>query len=145
MFAHTSGLENALSLKCTESEPFILSTQTAPITNIVNRKKAAINCNILKFSWSIVFLFLGWCENYNDNIVDGKELQSEIDTYMSEYDKTSAARIQTEKDTVDNEDEDGWKTVSKKYLFIFVILRHIIIVILLTNGKLQNVNSNTIV
>lgn len=39
VFAHTSGLENALSLKCTESEPFILSTQSAPITNIVNRKK----------------------------------------------------------------------------------------------------------
>jgi len=58
--------------------------------------------------------FLGWCENYNDNIVDVKELQSEIDTYMSEYDKTAAARIQIEKETVDNEDEDGWKTVSKK-------------------------------
>jgi len=39
---------------------------------------------------------------------------------MSEYDKTSAARIQTEKDTVDNEDEDGWKTVSKKYFFFFL-------------------------
>ncbi|XP_060865098.1 ribosomal RNA-processing protein 7 homolog A [Metopolophium dirhodum] len=92
VFAHTSGLENALSLKCTESEPFILSTQSAPITNIVNR----------------------WCENYNDSIVDEKELQLEIDTYMSKYDKTSAARIQTEKETVDNEDEDGWKTVTKK-------------------------------
>jgi len=33
---------------------------------------------------------------------------------MAEYDKTSAARIQIEKETVDNEDEDGWKTVSKK-------------------------------
>lgn len=120
MFAHTSGLENALSLKCTESEPFMLSTQSAPITNIVQRKKANINCNIIKFNWSFVFLFLGWCENYNDNIVDEKELQSEIDTYMSEYDKTSAARIQTEKDTVDNEDEDGWKTVSKKYFFFFL-------------------------
>lgn len=63
------------------------------------------------------FLFLGWCENYNDNIVDEKELQLEIDTYMSNYDKTSAARVQTEKETVDNEDEDGWKTVTKKYFF----------------------------
>jgi len=64
---------------------------------------------------------------------------------MSEYDKTSAARIQTEKDTVDNEDEDGWKTVSKKYFFFFFeiyFLRQIIIVILLTNVKLQNANSN---
>lgn len=68
------------------------------------------------------FLFLGWCENYNNNIVDEKELQSEIDTYMLKYDKTSAARIQTEKETVDNEDEDGWKTVTKKYCF-FLIFR----------------------
>jgi len=33
---------------------------------------------------------------------------------MSEYDKKSAARVQLEKETVDNEDEDGWKTVTKK-------------------------------
>lgn len=38
VFVHTSGLDNALSLKCTEKEPFILSTQAAPITNLVNRK-----------------------------------------------------------------------------------------------------------
>lgn len=39
VFAHTSGLENALSLNCTESEPFILSTQSAPVLSIVSRKK----------------------------------------------------------------------------------------------------------
>jgi len=92
VFAHTSGLENALSLKCTENEPFILSTQSAPITNIVNR----------------------WCENYNDNIVDTKELQCEIDTFMGKYDQMSAERVQVEKETIDNEDDDGWKTVTKK-------------------------------
>lgn len=92
VFAHTTGLENALSLKCTESEPFILSTQAAPVTNIVNR----------------------WCENYNNSIVDVKELQSEIDTYMEKYDKMSAEQIRVEKDAVDDKDEDGWKTVTKK-------------------------------
>lgn len=43
VFAHASGLENALSLKCTENEPFILSTQAASIPNIVNRKKCIYN------------------------------------------------------------------------------------------------------
>lgn len=62
---------------------------------------------------------LGWCENYNNNIVDTKELQSEIDTYMANYDKISAKRIQVEKDANDNKDEDGWTTVTKKYNFIF--------------------------
>lgn len=38
VFVHTSGLDNALSLKCTEKEPFILSTLAAPITNVVKRK-----------------------------------------------------------------------------------------------------------
>lgn len=65
----------------------------------------------------MIFFLLGWCENYNDNIVDAKELQSEIDIYMAEYDNISAARIQVEKVTVDDEDEDGWKTVTKKYTF----------------------------
>jgi ribosomal RNA-processing protein 7 len=92
VFAHTTGLENALSLKCTENEPFILSTEAAPIRNVVDR----------------------WCENYNNNIVDAKELQSEIDAYIAEYDKASAERIQIEKDAVDAEDEDGWKTITKK-------------------------------
>jgi hypothetical protein len=38
VFAHTSGLEKALSMKYTESKPFILSTQASPVTNIVQRK-----------------------------------------------------------------------------------------------------------
>jgi hypothetical protein len=40
---------------------------------------------------------------------------------MAEYDKTSAERIQVEKETVDDEDEDGWKTVTKKYTVIIII------------------------
>lgn len=37
---------------------------------------------------------------------------------MSKYDKISAERVQIEKEMVDNEDDDGWKTVTKKYIFI---------------------------
>lgn len=69
----------------------------------------------------ITVFFLGWCENYNKSIVDTKELQSEINAYMAEYDKASAERIQVEKETVDDEDEDGWKTVTKKYTILFTI------------------------
>lgn len=63
---------------------------------------------------NLSFFTLGWCKNYNDSIVDTKELQSEIDTYMAEYDKKSAEQVQVEKEKVDNEDDDGWKTVTKK-------------------------------
>lgn len=38
--------------------------------------------------------------------------------YIAEYDKISAERVQVEKEMVDNEDDDGWKTVTKKYIFI---------------------------
>lgn len=51
--------------------------------------------------------------NYNDNIIDTKKVQHEIDTYMAQYDKVSAERVKVEKELVD-EDEDGWKTVTKK-------------------------------
>ncbi|VVC32323.1 Ribosomal RNA-processing protein 7,Rrp7A, RNA recognition motif,RNA recognition motif domain [Cinara cedri] len=91
VFAHTSGLENALSLKCTESEPLILSTQSAPVTNIITR----------------------WCKNYNGNIIDSKAVQSEIDVYMAQYDKMTSERVKVEKELID-EDEDGWKTITKK-------------------------------
>lgn len=37
---------------------------------------------------------------------------------MADYDKMSAERIQNEKDAVDDKDEDGWTTVTKKYNFI---------------------------
>lgn len=57
---------------------------------------------------------VGWCEKYNNDIVDVKELQSEIDTYMAHYDKISTERVREEKEKVDDEDEDGWKTVTKK-------------------------------
>lgn len=36
---------------------------------------------------------------------------------MAEYDKLSAERVQVEKDAVDDVDEDGWKTITKKYSF----------------------------
>lgn len=65
-------------------------------------------------------LFIGWCVNYNNSIVDTKELQSEIDTYMAKYDQKSAERIQVEKDLVGDEDEDGWKTVTKKYKLYYI-------------------------
>lgn len=74
--------------------------------------------HVFKKCVTIINLLSGWCDNYNNNIVDIKELQSEIDTYMSEYDQISAERVRIEKETVDNEDEDGWKTVTKKYIFI---------------------------
>lgn len=41
---------------------------------------------------------------------------------MAEYDKMSAERIQIEKDAVDDEDDDGWKTVTKKYFFPFKLI-----------------------
>lgn len=66
-------------------------------------------------------LFLGWCENYNNNIVDTKELQSEIDNYMVEFDKKAEERVRIEKEAVDEEDEDGWKTVTKKYILLYLI------------------------
>lgn len=40
---------------------------------------------------------------------------------MAEYDKTSAERIRVEKETIDDEDEDGWKTVTKKYIILSTI------------------------
>lgn len=60
------------------------------------------------------FTVLGWCQNYNKSIVDTKELQSEIDTCMAEYDKMLTKRVQVEKSIADGEDEDGWKTITKK-------------------------------
>lgn len=51
--------------------------------------------------------------NYNANIIDSKEVQSEIDTYMAQYDQMSAERVKVEKELI-GEDEDGWKTVTKK-------------------------------
>jgi len=33
---------------------------------------------------------------------------------MAEYDKMLSERVQVEKNTVDGEDEDGWKTITKK-------------------------------
>lgn len=56
--------------------------------------------------------------------MDVKEVQSEIDTYMSEYDKISAERVKVEKETVDNEDDDGWKTVTKKYIFLLILFNY---------------------
>lgn len=61
-------------------------------------------------------LFIEWCENYNKNVVDIKELQSEIDTYMAKYDEKLAESTKVEKDLVEDEDNDGWKTVTKKYV-----------------------------
>ncbi|XP_050436866.1 ribosomal RNA-processing protein 7 homolog A [Adelges cooleyi] len=91
VFSHTSGLDNALSLKCTESNPFILSTDAAPLKNVVKR----------------------WCVNYNDNIINPVEVQSEIDSYMVDYDEKSEIRIQAEKEA-EEEDNEGWKTVTKR-------------------------------
>lgn len=69
----------------------------------------------MKYIFNCYHIFLlGWCEKYNNNIVDVKELQSEIDTYMANYDKRSTERVRDEKEKVDYEDEDGWKTVTKK-------------------------------
>lgn len=119
VFAHTSGLEKALSMKCTESNPFILSTQASPVTNVVERKMLHSSQYVyFYFNLLINISFLGWCENYNKSIVNTKELQFEINSYMADYDKISAERIRVEKEAVDDEDEDGWKTVTKKYIIL---------------------------
>lgn len=46
---------------------------------------------------------------------------------MAEYDKLSAERVQIEKDAVGDEDDDGWKTVTKKYFFSFGLIYFIIL------------------
>lgn len=46
---------------------------------------------------------------------------------MADYDKTFAEQVRIEKETIDNEDDDGWRTVTKKY--IFIVLSPIIIII----------------
>jgi len=91
------------------------------LLNVRNVDVWVYNCNSFL---SLVFIS-EWSENYNNSIVDKKELQSEINTYIENYDKRSAKRIEAEKEMVDKEDEDGWKTVTKK--FVFVIASEIII------------------
>ncbi|XP_050546914.1 ribosomal RNA-processing protein 7 homolog A [Daktulosphaira vitifoliae] len=91
VFTHTSGLENALSLDCTENNPLILSTATYQLKNITKR----------------------WCHLYNDNIISPTDVQKEIDTFMLEYDKKIEERVHAEKEA-DEEDVEGWKTVTKR-------------------------------
>ncbi|XP_054288578.1 ribosomal RNA-processing protein 7 homolog A [Macrosteles quadrilineatus] len=87
VFEKCSGLESALRLD--SLEPLILSTQSHPLVTGLRK----------------------WAAEYNSRVVDASALQTEVDSYMATFDQAEAERLESEKQT---EDEDGWVTVTKR-------------------------------
>lgn len=60
-----------------------------------------------------IFVFIEWCNEYNDSIRSENEIQKEINKYMSTYDQQIADRIAKQKAAKDME-EDGWVTITSR-------------------------------
>lgn len=60
--------------------------------------------------------FTEWVEEYNSRIPDVEALQKDIDQFMEDYDRRMKEKSDKEKDAVGQEDEEGWITVTKKYV-----------------------------
>ncbi|XP_078701188.1 ribosomal RNA-processing protein 7 homolog A-like isoform X2 [Branchiostoma floridae x Branchiostoma belcheri] len=89
VFEKPSGLRKAAGLKL--SEPFVLSTRDQPV--VTGMKK--------------------WCQKYTQDRPDVAELQSELDSYMADYDKRKQEELEKEKAQGEEPDEEGWITVTR--------------------------------
>ncbi|XP_078620789.1 ribosomal RNA-processing protein 7 homolog A-like [Branchiostoma floridae x Branchiostoma japonicum] len=89
VFEKPSGLKKAAGLKL--SEPFVLSTRDEPV--VTGMKK--------------------WCQKYTQDKPDIAELQSELDSYMADYDKRKQEELEREKSRGEEPDEEGWITVTR--------------------------------
>ncbi|XP_047993437.1 ribosomal RNA-processing protein 7 homolog A [Leguminivora glycinivorella] len=87
VFAKVAQLDKALAL-----------TELAP----VNSEKYQIKCGMQK-----------WVEEYNNSILQAKELKEKVEVFMKKHDeKTKKAEDKEKK--LEEEDDDGWITVTKK-------------------------------
>uniref|UniRef100_A0A1B6D7Q1 RRM domain-containing protein n=1 Tax=Clastoptera arizonana TaxID=38151 RepID=A0A1B6D7Q1_9HEMI len=89
VFESPLGVQNVLNLD--SGNPLVLSTDERPL----------------------VTGFKKYCQEYNQSILDPKNLQAEIDSFMVKYDKKEDERLQKEKEDGEPDDE-GWVTVTRK-------------------------------
>ncbi|XP_054716688.1 ribosomal RNA-processing protein 7 homolog A-like [Uloborus diversus] len=54
-----------------------------------------------------------WCRSYNSSFIDIKEVQKEIENFMSDYDKSVAEGKRKAQELDGVTDEEGWITISK--------------------------------
>ncbi|KAG8222896.1 hypothetical protein J437_LFUL003541 [Ladona fulva] len=88
VFKSSVGLKAALSLS--SIDPLILSSESKPVSTGYEK----------------------WAKEYNQRIPDSKELQAEIDKYMTEYDAEQEKIKMKEKEG--EADEEGWITVTRR-------------------------------
>ncbi|KAL3876926.1 hypothetical protein ACJMK2_034707 [Sinanodonta woodiana] len=54
-----------------------------------------------------------WCKEYEENVVDVKEMQTEIDSFMAKFDQKQEEELRKAKESEGVPDEEGWVTVTR--------------------------------
>lgn len=67
-----------------------------------------------------------WCNDYNNRLIDPKDIQGEIDSYMEEYDRKVEEEEKRLKEAT-QEDDEGWVTVTKKYVIVLLVTKLVFI------------------